>query len=186
MIEITVEYLRSQGLSETLQYRFFEKVSMDDGPTPAHCPELGPCRLWVGSKNAAGYGRLFAGMNGKKQRILLAHVVSWLLHCGPIPPETPCVLHRCDNPPCWRPEHLKLGTQQDNMEDMRHKMRGHQVRCPIGEQHPRHVLNYDAAATIRLAYGTGLISQYALARAFGVNQQVIWSIVHNEIWIKET
>lgn len=33
------------------------------------------------------------------------------------------VLHTCDNPPCWLPEHLFLGTNYDNVQDMLRKDR---------------------------------------------------------------
>ena len=35
----------------------------------------------------------------------------------------PVVRHECDNPPCFRPEHLKGGTQADNLADMTSKGR---------------------------------------------------------------
>lgn len=37
--------------------------------------------------------------------------------------DTPCVLHTCDNPPCCNPAHLRLGTQQENIQDASHKRR---------------------------------------------------------------
>lgn len=44
-----------------------------------------------------------------------AHRLAYLFAYGLIPP---VVMHRCDNPQCFRPEHLVGGTQTDNMLDM--------------------------------------------------------------------
>lgn len=53
-----------------------------------------------------------------------AHRISWYFHTGNDPGDN-CVLHNCDNPGCVRPSHLRLGTQEENMEEMRMKGRHH-------------------------------------------------------------
>ena len=75
------------------------------------------CWLWLLSK-AFGYGNF--KVNGKTKR---AHRVAWEEFNGPIP-EGMNVCHTCDNPSCVNPEHLFLGTQYDNLQDMKQKGRG--------------------------------------------------------------
>lgn len=53
---------------------------------------------------------------------ILAHRLAWQLANGPIP-DGMRVLHHCDNPACVRPDHLFLGTQLDNIADMKAKGR---------------------------------------------------------------
>lgn len=96
-----------------------------------------PCKEWSGYRNSHGYGR-----NGRHEYV---HRVAWIEAHGPIPPETPFVLHHCDNPACYEVQHLFLGTQADNMRDMRAKGRSASTRkvcCPAG--HP-----YDESNTYR-------------------------------------
>lgn len=90
----------------TLRQRFNCKVAR----TPT-------CWWWHGAKNSQGYGKLRAG-----NKWWTAHRISYLLHKGKIPPDL-WVLHRCDNPSCVNPDHLFLGTRQDNIEDARQKGR---------------------------------------------------------------
>ena len=70
------------------------------------------CWLWTGSCMANGYGQI-----GYKGKNAYAHRVSWILHIGPIEPGMH-VLHRCDVKNCVNPNHLFVGTADDNMKDM--------------------------------------------------------------------
>ena len=75
------------------------------------------CWNWKASFHRDGYG--FFRFEGKMQ---LAHRVSYKLFKGPIP-EKMYICHTCDNPACINPSHLFLGTQKDNMDDMKRKGR---------------------------------------------------------------
>lgn len=92
--------------SRPLAERFWEKVEKYE-----------KCWEWIGSKNNMGYGRI--NVDGKA---LLAHRVSYSINVEPIE-STIKVLHICDNPLCIRPDHLRLGTQKDNQQDMAKKGR---------------------------------------------------------------
>ena len=86
------------------------------------------------------------------------------------------VLHHCDNPRCWNPEHLYIGTHEDNMRDMRE--RGRQVR---GETHGRTKLTQADVDTIRAEIARGVPNK-DLAERYGVSRPTISSIRHHRYW----
>lgn len=69
------------------------------------------CLEWTGHRVGKGYGRV-----RDHDRKLLAHRAAYALWVGPIP-EGLQVLHWCDNPPCINPEHLHVGTNQENQDE---------------------------------------------------------------------
>lgn len=70
------------------------------------------CWEWVGAINTDGYAVLKVG--GKVRRV--ARVV-WELAHGPIPNGL-LICHSCDNPLCARADHLMIGSQRANIQDM--------------------------------------------------------------------
>lgn len=92
------------------------------------------CWIWMAYRNKKGYGRFRV-----QNKMWLAHRVSWSLSNGEIP-KGKQILHKCDNPPCVNPDHLKLGTSVDNMRD-RDQRRRHgrynakKTHCPQGHSY---------------------------------------------------
>ena len=123
------------------------------------------CWPYTGPVNEHGYGRLGTGGRGAPKEY--AHRLAFVEAYGPFPPELK-VCHDCDNPPCVNPLHLFLGTQADNLSDMRRK--GRQVVATwTRDRHPQTKLSYADIEVIRSDPRTGA----EMARRFGVGQSQI-------------
>ncbi len=79
------------------------------------------CWLKPIPKSSNGYVRLRITKDGKT-KLVGAHRVSYELHQGPIP-KGKFVMHTCDVRNCWNPEHLTIGTVNDNAMDCATKKR---------------------------------------------------------------
>lgn len=154
---------------------FFRNVKKSDG-----------CWSWLGTKHD-GYGVLC--YLGKRVR---AHRLSWEIHNNEKIPEGLLVCHKCDNPECSNPDHLFVGTQQDNIDDMRAKNRGafglrngkttKPEFTPRGENHGRSKLTTSQVIEIRNLYIPRVVSSIKLAKRFGVTKQSVLSILKKENW----
>lgn len=139
----------------------------------------GECWVWTGDKLPTGYG--VVRWKGLPHRHTRVHRIAWELARGPIP-DGLWVLHRCDNPPCIRPDHLFLGTNADNMADMAAKGRWRPPAVPLlGERHPRSRLTDEAVRQIRARRRAGE-PLAVIARDFGIAQTTVSGIALGHAW----
>jgi DNA-binding XRE family transcriptional regulator len=135
----------------------------------------GECWLWQGARIPAGYGQITRRLQDTRVHIY-AHRVAWEPTHGPIPPGLH-VCHRCDNPPCVRPEHLFVGTIKDNMRDRSAKGRGYSKKGIT-----RAKLSESNVVDILRLYATGECTKDELADRFGVSRPTINGIVRGRFW----
>lgn len=84
-----------------LEVRFWPMVEKTD-----------TCWNWTGTKYQ-GYGQIYSHQRGGAIR---AHRASYEMHVGPIP-DGMVIDHMCHNPSCVNPDHLRIATQKQNMEN---------------------------------------------------------------------
>ena len=120
------------------------------------------CWIWEASYFNSGYGR-FAETSRKST---LAHRMAYTLFCGSIPHNS-FVCHKCDNKSCVNPDHLFIGTPQDNSTDMVNKKRqayGVKIRkLALTKEQAFHIAN--SAEPLN-----------KLAEKFGVSYGVVWGV----------
>ena len=126
--------------------------------------EESQCWVWNGAREEKGYGK--TKIAGKQVAV---HRAVYELLVGPISPGMSCC-HRCDNPSCCNPDHLFLGTQRDNTDDMLAKNRQHSK------------LNPEQVREIRKIYKHGGITQKQLAEQYNVSKYTINDLILNKTW----
>lgn len=132
----------------------------------------GSCWIWNGSRNKrTGYGHFCHGQMND-----LAHRVMYMLWFGEIP-DGLVVRHSCDNPSCVKPDHLKIGTQAENVSDM--VERGRSTR---GEKNPMARMTEDMVREARILCKVFGVSHEKLARRFGVARRTVSSAVNGTNW----
>jgi hypothetical protein len=101
-----------------------------------------------------------------------AHRISYRLFRGEIP-KGAYVLHKCDVRSCVNPDHLFVGTHQDNMQHaVDHR------RWPMGERHWNSKLTEEQARFAK----TSPLSQKAVAKQLGIDPTTVWAIRHGKTW----
>lgn len=130
------------------------------------------CWEWPFARSGHNYG--FITPRGRRGGTVAVHrfVLEYL---GAEIPAGSFVCHKCDNPPCCNPDHLFVGTPQDNARDMVAKGRGVDNK---GERHGMSKLTADDVRSIRRDSRI----QRVIAADFGINQQHVSEIKRGVAW----
>jgi hypothetical protein len=122
------------------------------------------CWLWGGARQSDGYGSIWNG-----QTVALVHRVAAEIWLGGIPKGV-SVCHKCDNPPCFNPEHLFTGTHLENHLDRARKRR---------IQHAK--LTPDQVVAARLLRRQGMYIR-DIATQFGVTYTPMHDLLHGKTY----
>lgn len=152
---------RKKGVTTPAIDRFFTHLSKK---MPSGCIE------WLGARSCEGYGYFNTG-TGKS----MSHRFSYDYFVGTIP-DSLCVLHSCDNPPCINPTHLFLGTRIKNNAD-----RDSKSRQSRGEGCPLSILTEVDVLEIRRKLAAG-VPQPILAAEYHVSRGAICGINIRRTW----
>lgn len=111
----------------TLENRFWSKVDKN-GPTPACCPDLGPCHLWTAGVFSEGYGGFHLDGHWRK-----AHRVAYEMNVGPIPTDLE-LDHLCRVRRCVNASHLEPVTRDENRRrgESVSVLNARKTHCPLG------------------------------------------------------
>jgi hypothetical protein len=137
------------------------------------------CWEYQGISEPAGYGKLSMYVSGLTPRgkNVRAHRLSYAFHNG-VDPSDKLVCHTCDNPKCINPNHLFLGTHEDNMRDMREKGR---MFFQYGEANPNNKLSSENVKSIVSSIVAGK-GNTEIAEGFEVTHYLISNIRNGKAW----
>ncbi len=107
-------------------------------------------------------------------KMKLSHRVAYYLEYGEIP-DGKYIRHKCDNSKCINPNHLEVGTHQDNMND-----RTIRNRTCQGVNHHASKLTPESVKEIRKLYPEKTITE--ISKLFGISITTTSRIINNISW----
>lgn len=134
------------------------------------------CWVWTACKNEKGYGVFTLSSN--PQIKVNASRLSYRIEFGDFPTNLQ-VLHHCHNRACVRPNHLYLGTAQDNVN--KREKRGSRL-APRGSRHPNAKLDEQQVITIKQLMSTTNSNNKELAAQFKTTPENIYNIRKGITW----
>lgn len=122
------------------------------------------CWIWNGG-SSRGYGKIRVD-----DKILHAHVLSWMLFRGNVPDGCE-VMHHCDNRACVNPAHLDTGTHLENMQDKVRKGRA-------GAGIPKRQMTIDDIRKAKDLKASGM-TYTEIQQALGFDSTTLWRAISN-------
>jgi len=126
------------------------------------------CWNWTGTVDTKGYGLV----SSRSKRKILSRL-AYEMFVGEIP-EGLCVLHSCDNPKCFNPDHLSTGTHLKNMRDCGRKRRAKHHKFSA-EQILEIRASIESCRVIGMKYGCGKSNVSRIRR--GITHRWVKSVV---------
>ena len=126
----------------------------------------GGCWIWNRSTDTSGYGNTWAF-----DRCWKVNRLSYYLFVGEIPKGL-LVCHTCDKPPCFNPDHLWVGTQQENIDDMMSKGRG-----IIAEHRSNNKISTQMRPVIAKKYLSGMTMK-SIAKEYNCHETTILTAIN--------
>jgi len=99
--------------------------------------------------------------------------LSYEFHNNEKIPEGMYILHSCDNKKCLNPAHLRVGDQQENMDDAKERNRVNRERKRLDEV---------SAYQIKYLIASRMFSDREIAEQYGVQQKTVRSIRIGKRW----
>lgn len=156
--------------------RFWSKITISGDDS---------CWPWTGATGKSKhdqYGKVaLPRQSGLPKVVERAHRVSYFIETGIDPDdEVLIVRHRCDNPECCNPNHLLLGTPQDNMNDMKERNRG-KTKVQKGKENGNSSLTEADVVNIWKRIDAGE-TNVAIANTYDVSHSTISAIRRGITW----
>ena len=128
------------------------------------------CWIWQGTVSTNGYGAIT--LDGENRP---THVLSYEQANGNIP-DGLFVLHKCNRKLCINPEHLYVGTHNDNMKDLSDS------GVLRGSGNGKSILTESDVLKIKELIASRMITYNNIAQQYGVKRQTIKDIALGRTW----
>lgn len=151
-----------ERFQQNVQFKFLDNGQLDHES----------CWEWTNCCDEEGYGKI-----GIKNKIYLTHRIAYMIERGKIPKEY-CVRHDCDNPPCVNPNHLRIGTMDDDIQDK--VLRNRQAQ---GDTHPQSTLtSIDIREILTGIHNDKYFSTRQISKDYNVTIDTIRCFLTKKTW----